>query len=127
MGIAGLDHVNIKGTPEMVERLRVFYADVLGLKAGERPAFRSQGYWLYAGDAPLIHLSVAAEGDARCGHEDSALDHFAFACQGQAAMRERLEAAGIAYEVAQVPGRAVVQLFMRDPAGNGVELQFAGD
>ena len=37
----------------------------------------------------------------------------------------RLEARGIVFRRAEVPGTSLVQLFLFDPAGNGVELQFA--
>jgi hypothetical protein len=38
-----------------------------------------------------------------------------------------LEARNIPFRRAEVPGAALVQLFLADPAGNGVELQFPDD
>jgi glyoxylase I family protein len=39
-------------------------------------------------------------------------------------MRARLDALGIAYRSADVPMTRQRQLFLKDPAGNGVELNF---
>ena len=52
-------------------------------------------------------------------------DHVAFTCTGLAAMRARLDALGISYRLADVPLTRQTQIFLEDPAGNGVELNFA--
>ena len=39
-------------------------------------------------------------------------------------MRARLDEIGIAYRVADVPLTRTRQIFLKDPAGNGVELNF---
>lgn len=126
-GIRGLDHVNIRAPEDLIERLRAFYRDVVGLADGPRPPFRSRGYWLYGGGRDLLHLTVAAATPAeptppaRSGW----LDHFAFAATDLAGTIARLDAAGVAYERDEVPGLGQVQLFLTDPAGIGVELNFA--
>ena len=51
-------------------------------------------------------------------------DHAAFTCTGLAATQSRLEAMDIPFERAVVPATRCVQLFLQDPAGNGVELNF---
>jgi hypothetical protein len=40
---------------------------------------------------------------------------------------ERLERAGVAYELDEVASLGQVQLFLRDPAGVGLELNFTGE
>jgi hypothetical protein len=40
-------------------------------------------------------------------------------------MEDKLKRMGVAYEMAHVPGTQQVQLFLTDPAGNGVELNFS--
>jgi hypothetical protein len=37
-----------------------------------------------------------------------------------------LKARNVSYRKSDVPGATVKQLFVQDPAGNGVELNFAG-
>ena len=124
MSVHKLDHVNIAGPAELIARCRDFYVDAIGLTEGFRPPFRRAGYWLYAGDAPLIHLTVSAE-DAP--GPTGAFNHFALQCDDLEQMLARLQQRGVAYEITSVPGADVTQLFVRDPAGVGVELSFRAD
>ncbi|HET7925130.1 MAG TPA: VOC family protein [Rhodanobacteraceae bacterium] len=120
--VVGIAHVNFRGAAPMIERLRAFYRDVIGLDEGPRPPFRSQGHWLYANGEDVVHLTVDA---ARAAAPFAgALDHIALAIDDLAAALARLDAAGVAYELDAVPGGAA-QVFFRDPAGVGVELNFA--
>jgi catechol 2,3-dioxygenase-like lactoylglutathione lyase family enzyme len=121
--VAGIAHVNFRGSAETIERLYAFYHDVLGLDDGPRPPFRSQGYWLYAGGRDVVHLTIDAQ--RAPAPFAGALDHIAFALDDLAAALARLDAAGIAYELDAVPGAGAAQVFLRDPAGTGVELNFA--
>ena len=40
-GVRGLAHANIRAPEAMIERLRSFYIDLIGLREGSRPTFRS--------------------------------------------------------------------------------------
>ncbi|MEI7036391.1 VOC family protein [Fulvimonas yonginensis] len=123
-GVRGLAHANLRAPEALIERLRRFYVEVIGLREGPRPRFRSRGYWLYAGDADVLHLTVATPGDAApqpTGH----FNHLAFACDDLADTRARLDAAGLAYRVDAVDDLGQVQLFLRDPCGFAIELNFA--
>ncbi|HET7359963.1 MAG TPA: tRNA lysidine(34) synthetase TilS [Rhodanobacteraceae bacterium] len=124
-GVRGLGHVNLRAPAALVERLRRFYIDIVGLREGARPAFRSgsHGYWLYAGDAAVLHLSIDAGGIGAPAHTGP-FDHVAFDCTGLDAVRARLDAAGVRYRIDIVDERDQVQLFLTDPAGIGVELTF---
>jgi catechol-2,3-dioxygenase len=96
----------------------------VGLTVGDRPPFRRFGYWLYAGDRPVLHLAEADAHESRTGSAKTTFGHAAFDCTDRAAFEQRLDARGIRYRVAQVPITNQVQLFFEDPAGNGVELGF---
>lgn len=124
-GVQGLDHVNLSAPSALLERVRRFYIDVIGLIEGPRPAFRSgsRGHWLYAGTAPVLHLTVRGEGDADAT-PTGWLNHIAFACTDLPGSRARLDAAGVPYRVDIVDMPAQVQLFLNGPAGTGVELNF---
>lgn len=124
MPAIGLHHFNIRVPAASLDMLRDFYRDLLGLEEGFRPPFGSTGYWLYAAGHPILHLSIRREGEPPADGRAGAIDHIAFACTGLAAMCDRLEAMGIEYRVAHVPLAAQRQVFIRDPAGNGVELNF---
>lgn len=122
-GVRGLAHANLRAPAALIERLRRFYIDVIGLREGPRPAFRSRGHWLYAGETDVLHLTVAGPGDAgpiSTGH----LNHLAFGCTDLAATRARLDAAGLAYEIDEVDALGQVQLFLTDPCGMHIELNF---
>jgi catechol 2,3-dioxygenase-like lactoylglutathione lyase family enzyme len=125
VGVRGIGHANLRAPAEVIEQLRRFYTAVVGLREGPRPQFRSgsQGYWLYAGDTDVLHLSIARD-DAPLAASNGAFNHLAFACDDLAGTRARLDAAGIAYEVEVVDQLRQVQLFLTDPAGMGVELTF---
>ncbi len=125
MAILGIDHCNLKASRELLDGLRDFYCSVVGLKQGPRPAFASVGYWLYAGDRAVLHLSVARPDQPRASHVSGTFDHVAFNCENRTETETRLKALNIEFRVEHVPQTGVVQLFLRDPAGNGVELDFA--
>ena len=127
MTIVRIGHVNLRAPRALLESLREFYRDAIGLSDGPRPPFRSFGYWLYAGDHDVLHLSESASEELRRTDVATTFDHVAFAATGQAEFEARLAAQGIAYSVAQVPATGQIQLFLRDPAGNGVEMTFAAD
>jgi catechol-2,3-dioxygenase len=125
MPALALNHYNIRAGQPLIGRVRDFYVDVIGLREGPRPPFNFPGHWLYAGDAAVVHLVETSDvqTDAR---PPSVLDHVAFTCTGFDEFESRLRERGVEYRMSGVPGAAVRQLFLKDPAGNGVELNFAG-
>lgn len=124
MTAIAFNHFNLRAPRGLLEALRDFYRDVVGLQPGPRPPFRSFGYWLYLDAQPVLHLSEALPGEERVTGVATTFDHVAFTCIDRPAMEEKLKRMGIAYESAQVPATNQVQLFITDPAGNGVELNF---
>lgn len=123
-GVRGLDHVNLRVPLELLEPVRAFYVDLVGLSDGPRPPMNSgsHGYWLYAGDAAVIHLSSGGGGLISQGN--GYFSHLAFACTELEATRSRLDAAGASYRVQLLDEGAQVQMFVVDPAGITVELNF---
>lgn len=127
MPTLGFSHYNLRAPRELLERLRSFYCDVVGLAVGNRPPFASHGYWLYAGNHDVLHLTECAPGEARPPGGGSTFDHAAFSCRGRAEYERVLDRHGIGFQLARVPQTGQVQLFLSDPAGNGVELNFPAD
>lgn len=119
-----LDHFNIAAPMALLDTVRDFYVEVLGFEEGFRPGFQRRGYWLYAGGKPSIHL---IESDR---HEDSEgkgyLDHIAFRASGLADFLQRLERNGIRFRRSFITELTMTQLFFEDPAGTGLEVNFAG-
>ena len=121
MPVAAFQHVNTRSAD--VERTKEFYVR-LGLRVGERPPFTSRGYWLYLGDQPVLHLVQRPDGEPH--HDGSGnLDHVAFQAVDLEGTRRALADAGLAYRQAIVPSDNSVQIFVRDPDGIQVELNFA--
>jgi catechol 2,3-dioxygenase-like lactoylglutathione lyase family enzyme len=116
-----IDHVNIKATSGLLEKVRDFYCHVLGLTLGFRPAFRDNGYWLYAGEAAIIHLSEVNEPPV--SSKGGTFDHFAIRVMDVSGVTAKLEEIDVAYSRHHLPDVGLTQLFFEDPAGNRVEVQ----
>ena len=128
MAALGFHHINLRAPRELIEQLRSFYVEVIGLRVGERAPLSSAGYWLYAGDQELIHLSVARDSEPhRVPSPTGTYDHLALACRGLADTQAHLQQHGVAFTARRVAGTGQHQLFLKDPAGNGVELNFPAD
>ena len=126
MPARALEHYTIRCRD--LERTREFYSGMLGLTVGPRPNFNFAGYWLYCGETPVVHL-VADEGAAGArndGKSTGRLDHIAFRGEDFDAMVASLEEKGIAFRRSAVPGSRLRQLFVHDPDGILVELNFHG-
>ena len=124
MAVIELNHYNLRAPLDLLDELRDFYCKALELNVGARPPFRNFGYWLYAGDRPLLHLSEADAGEEHLRHVCGTFDHVAFTCRDFAGTRARLDRLGISYRLADVPATRQRQVFFDDPAGNGIELNF---
>ncbi len=127
MHVNGIDHFNIRTRD--LDRLCEFYTKVLGLEIGDRPPFDSPGVWLYAGGHPILHVGVARDGNGNGGRDSDSdntlpLDHIALEAEGLADAVKRLDGAGIEYRMFDVPGREMKQIFVRDPDGVTIELNF---
>lgn len=124
MPIVAFNHFNLRAERGLLERLCAFYVDVVGLRVGDRPPFDFHGYWLYLGGQAVLHLvddaSAPASGEGRRG----TFDHVAFTCQDMGGFERHLQALGVPYRRSVVPGRPLAQIFVADPAGNGVEFNF---
>lgn len=112
-----------------LEATRDFYVEVLGLRDGERPPFKFPGYWLYLGEQAVVHLAARdgygdASGAEREDGGTGAIDHVAFEAAGRAEVEARLEARGLPVRHREVPGLGLHQIFVKDPNGVTIELNF---
>ena len=117
-----LEHFNISGPIELLEIVRRFYVEVLDLSDGFRPAVPTRGYWLYSGADAVVHLNESA--NRQQPPIANYLDHIAFACDDVPATERRLQEHGIEYSINCYPAVNLTQIFLRDPAGTGIELNF---
>jgi catechol 2,3-dioxygenase-like lactoylglutathione lyase family enzyme len=119
--IEAIHHVNIRAPAGDVAKLKQFYCEIVGLRDGWRPPFKSRGHWLYAGAEPIVHL-VESEAASDPNASGGRIDHVAFQCSDLAPMIERLRGSGIDFQLTQIPSLGDQQLIFRDPLGIGVEL-----
>ncbi len=122
MEIKYLLHLNIRCSPADLSRLEKFYADILDLKAGYRPAFGFPGAWLYSGSEALIHISARFP-EGSIVPDAGTIDHVAFRCSGAAQLRERLIQYAVRFEEQNVENSGY-QIFVRDPVGTKLEFNF---
>jgi catechol 2,3-dioxygenase-like lactoylglutathione lyase family enzyme len=124
--ILSINHIQLVAEKDLVLKLRDFYCDVVGLSEGFRPAFERFGFWLYIGDKDVLHIITPKEGDGR-SPQKSSFDHVAFKTTHYQVVLRKLKSLDISFEEKPIPGMNAHQIFLRDPAGNRVELNFDGD
>jgi len=122
--INGIDHYNLRSDEKMIETLKNFYINIVGLKLGYRPPFKSKGYWLYAKEKDVLHLSSSKDNIKNLINIDSTLDHVSFSANDKSFLMETLEKNNIVFKERYIPEINIDQLFFKDPAGNGIELIF---
>lgn len=132
MGVSRLEHVNIRCAH--LAATKAFYIDIIGLTDGPRPAFPFGGAWLYCGETAVVHLVDAADHpgswtgtlarENQASSDTGAFDHVAFRGEDFDGMREALRAAGLQFRDRVVPGIGLRQIFVPDPEGVMVELNF---
>jgi catechol 2,3-dioxygenase-like lactoylglutathione lyase family enzyme len=143
--ISKLDHVNIV-TKNIGETIR-FYTEVLGMKNAPLPggmASSKNAFICDDNDNAVLHIQgVDPEnpqptfdsihqrlGNLRASIEledlegSASIEHVAFACQGYDAVRDRLGRHGLEMRFNDVPQMSLRQIFVNDPNGITLELNF---
>ena len=135
MALKTFEHVLILA--DDVDKTKNFYVDILGLEVGYRPDFPFKGYWLYLKDnkkAACIHLAMRKQDtgqDYYIGKKDdvnsgsAVFDNFAFNADDIEGMKTKLDEISMEYTHRKVPGFPLEQLFIDDPDGVKVELNYA--
>lgn len=138
MPINKLAHFSVRTTD--IEASKRFYVDILGFKEGFRPPFEFPGLWLYRGgdeaDFGVVHI-IGIDRDDPAGlaaylgdkvegslHGSAAVDHLAFLATDLVDMYRRLNAAGLEFRERTVPSLGLHQVFVEDPSGVTIELNF---
>lgn len=133
MALTAIAHYAVRTAD--LEASRRFYVEVLGLRAGYRPPFPFPGVWLYLGEDDsafgVVHLIgeggglTAYLGERTAAAGSGAVDHLAFFAEDWPAMRRRMQTHGAPFTERVVPALHLRQVFVQDPAGVIVELNFA--
>ena len=134
MPLTSLEHCAIRTVK--LEETKDFYTDALGLSIGDRPDFPFPGYWLYLGDTAVVHL-VGIDPDDPQGLIDTlgdvdidsldgtgSFDHVAFNASDAPELLDRLRRLGIPLRERQVPNLNLFQIFIEDPNGVTIEVNY---
>ena len=134
MPLSHIEHVLIQ-TADIAKTVE-WYTRVLGMRAGFTPDFKFPVQWLYLGDSDVVHVTEGGAGTSEnrkryVGQQTTvtegsgAIDHVAFRCTGLRETLAHLRAEGVDFKERQVNDQGLYQLFLFDPNGIKVELNFA--
>ena len=120
VGVLGHFNIRTRNLPDTVR----FYEDILGLEKGPRPNFAFPGAWMYSEGKAVVHLVDISRTEEPQKPDSGVVHHVAFASQGFAGMKSRLQSKGMEFDSRQVPGGDLWQIFVNDPNGVMIELNY---
>jgi catechol 2,3-dioxygenase-like lactoylglutathione lyase family enzyme len=120
MAISAMNHFTV--LTDDVPRTVHFYCDLLGLSDGARPSLGFPGAWLYADGAAILHV---VGGIKREQLKPGVIDHMAFSAVGLSELLAKLTTFNIEHTCRQQTGTGIWQVFLFDPNGARVELDFS--
>ncbi len=134
MPLDHLQHVLIQ-TADM-EATKDWYVNVLGMEVGPHPDFKIPVYWLYLNGRDVLHIAEGGANvsenrlryvgqDSQATHGSGVVDHIAFHATGLSEMIDRLTKQGVEFKERQVDVQGLYQLFLHDPNGVKIELNYA--
>jgi len=132
MPIHSLNHFFIRS--ENLELTKEFYMTVLGFEVMARPDFPFPGYWLGINGSIQVHLGpsnipnrekyyIGTGSDAANG-QTGVIDHVAFLAEEPESFVKRFQEKNISFRPRHFPESNLYQLFIRDPNGVMIELNF---
>jgi len=134
MPLTELNHYFVRAND--LERSRRFYCDVLGLQEMPRPNFPFPGYWLGIGGKIQVHMGSHGVpnwplyylGSTEASATDNAgiVDHIAFTATEPADFVARFSTHGVAVRKRYLADAHLYQMFVQDPDGLTIELNFHG-
>lgn len=123
MPLLAFDHVNLRTVH--LDEMAAWYEKVLGLRSGPRPEFAVPGAWLYLGDKCVLHLIEADPPPmAHSDGESLRMEHIAFRAEGMDKFIAQLEENGVGYKLFPFEALDIVLVFIRDPDGNRIHVDF---
>ena len=136
MPLHHLEHLLIQTAD--LEGMRDWYVNTLGMRVGPSPDFKFPVVWLYIGDTDVLHLTVGGKNvsenrkaylgqQSDATHGSGVVDHVAFRATGLREMMANLQKHGVKFHKRMVNDQGLFQLFMLDPNGVKVELNFSND
>jgi catechol 2,3-dioxygenase-like lactoylglutathione lyase family enzyme len=142
MSNLSLNHFSIRSLE--IEKTTEFFSKLLGLTVGPRPEFPFPGVWLYNGDDSswanaVLHLiaidkndpdglkKYLGDRDNSSLHGSGAVDHIAFFATGLEEKITLLKQLKVPYRERTVPVLKLHQIFLDDPNGVVIELNYPAE
>jgi catechol 2,3-dioxygenase-like lactoylglutathione lyase family enzyme len=132
VALTGIEHYLVLTAD--LDATRDFYRDALGLTQGIRPPLGFPGYWMYVGATPVIHIAEWQTYTAHSAAKDipvttpaastGAFDQVAFNAEDFDAVLARLMHQGVTPARNLVSKSGMRQLFVFDPNGVKIEINF---
>jgi catechol 2,3-dioxygenase-like lactoylglutathione lyase family enzyme len=132
--VTGLSHYLVRAND--VEATKRFYVDVLGFEQMPRPDLPFPGYWLGVDGDVQVHIAQHGVEHARVYYIGSpagaatnntgVIDHIAFVARDPQATAAHFDALRIPYRRRYMEESKLYQLFVEDPNGLMIELNFFG-
>ena len=122
-----------------IDATRDWYARILGMQPGPHPDFGFPVHWMYVGGVDIVHIGPSAKsaGDIQkqylgrtsqnAGSGTGAIDHIAFRASGLRDMLQHLRQERVSFTQRRANGQALFQLFLHDPNGIKIELNYSAD
>src|SRR5215208_3222111 len=135
MALSHIEHILV--VADDLDATRDWYARVLGMKSGAHPEFGFPVHWMYVDNIDIVHIGPSAKqageiqkkylGRTSQKSEEGtgALDHIAFRATGLRRMLEHLKREKVPFSQRRANGQALFQLFLHDPNGIKIELNYA--
>lgn len=126
MPLLDLHHVAIK-SKDLDETVK-FYTEVLGMEQVERPEFPFPGAWLQMGET-MFHIygggpAKTHNGNYKYSQKASPVDHIALRAKGFDEMKKTFIKKKCEWRQMNIPDFKLWQLFVLDPSGVIIELNF---
>ena len=134
MPLTELNHYFVRAND--LKKTRDFYVDVLGFEEMPRPNFPFPGHWLGINGKIQVHMGPAGIenqeqyylGTPKGAATDHAgvVDHIAFLASNPQEFIDRFRRLGMDFRPRSLPESELYQLFIKDPNGLTIELNFFG-
>ena len=137
MPVSHIEHYLVAA--DNIDATRDWYARVLGMQSGPHPDFGFPVHWMYVNHVDVVHIGPSAKQaddiqkkylgrtSQDSGTGTGAVDHIAFRATGLRAMLEHLRREKVAFSQRRANGQALFQLFLYDPNGIKIELNYAAE
>lgn len=125
MQLLDIQHVAIRTAD--LDATNDFYTNVLGMTLADRPDFNFPGSWLQMGDT-MIHVLAGDAGlddDGGFTPGSNAVDHLALGAVGFDGFKKNFVDRGLTWRENAIPSFGLWQLFVKDPNGITIELNFS--